>query len=115
MAELIQETKDFIAALGYTKDDIAWIGCSDFTIPINCFWDAPPQEYDAGYGFPEVATDLVIVFKDNSWLERAEYDGSEWWEYKKPPTMPLEIEWVNTFVDRYYDATYGLKYINKKR
>lgn len=35
--DLIQETKDYIAALGYEKDDISWIGCKDFYIPIDCF------------------------------------------------------------------------------
>ena len=77
MVDLIQETKDYLSALGYKKEDIAWIGCRDFTIPINCFWDSPPQMYDPGYGTEEVATDLVIVFKDNSWIERSSYDGSE--------------------------------------
>ena len=98
MAELIQETKDFMDALGYTKEDIQWIGGDDFTVPIDCFWNASPQFYESGYGWPEAATDLKIVFKDNTWLERAEYDGSEWWEYMKCPVMPLRIERVDNFV-----------------
>lgn len=36
--------------------------------------------YDSGYGIQEVFG--YIIFKDNTWLERHEYDGSEWWEYK---------------------------------
>lgn len=24
------------------------------------------------------------------WLERAEYDGAEWWDYMTYPTKPLE-------------------------
>lgn len=31
-----------------------------------------------------VATDLVLV-GDDWWIERAEYDGSEWWEFKSIP------------------------------
>ena len=27
-----------------------------------------------------------IVFKNSAWLERNEYDGSEWWELKKMPS-----------------------------
>jgi hypothetical protein len=104
MAELIQETKDYIEALGYSKEDIQWIGGHDFTIPIDCFWKAAPQVYDAGYGSQEVAMDLVIVFKDGSWLERQEYDGSEWWAYKRCPNMPLRIESVKRFVGM-YDST----------
>ena len=30
---------------------------------------------------------MKIVFKDNSWIERSTYDGSEWWEYKKTPVF----------------------------
>ena len=30
-----------------------------------------------------------IVFKDRTWLERWEYDWSEWWEYKKCPERKL--------------------------
>jgi hypothetical protein len=41
-------------------------------------------EYDNGYGGQELFG--YVVFKDNTWLERGEYDGSEWWEYQKCPT-----------------------------
>lgn len=40
--------------------------------------------YDNGYGCQELFG--TIAFKDNTWLERAEYDGSEWWEHCKLPT-----------------------------
>ena len=114
--DLIQETKLYIEALGYSKDDIDWIGCKDFYIPIDCFWNSVPQEYDAGFGSIEVAADLVIVFKDNSWLERAEYDGSEWWTYKHTPQKPANYVWkVNKFVNSNYEASRGLKYINRER
>ena len=36
--------------------------------------------YSAGYGGQELYG--FILFKDGTWLERGEYDGSEWWEYK---------------------------------
>lgn len=42
-------------------------------------------EYDSGYGNQEL--DGVVLFSDNTWLSRAEYDGSEWWRYNKPPTV----------------------------
>jgi hypothetical protein len=47
-------------------------------------------DYDAGYGGQEIFG--YVVFKDNTWLSRGEYDGSEWWEYRKPPKMPEELE-----------------------
>ncbi len=47
--------------------------------------------YDDGYGGQELFG--IIVFKDNTWLERDEYDGSEWWTRRK---FPLE---ENYFTD----------------
>lgn len=42
-------------------------------------------DYDNGYGTQEISG--VVLFKDNTWLSRGEYDGSEWWVYNKPPTV----------------------------
>ena len=41
-------------------------------------------EYDNGYGGQELFG--RILTNKNSWLERGEYDGSEWWEYRTIPT-----------------------------
>lgn len=38
-------------------------------------------DYDNGFGGAEINQNLRVIFKDGSWLERQEYDGSEWWEY----------------------------------
>lgn len=40
--------------------------------------------YDSGYGSQRLYG--TIVFKNSAWLERGEYDGSEWWELKKMPS-----------------------------
>lgn len=42
--------------------------------------------YDNGYGSQKI--DGFIVFNDKTWLERSEYDGSEWWDYKECPSEP---------------------------
>jgi len=42
------------------------------------------RTYSSGYGGIEVIIATKIVGKD-FWLERHEYDGSEWWEYKELP------------------------------
>lgn len=42
-------------------------------------------EYDAGYGMQELDG---LVWLDNGWLERGEYDGSEWWAFKSRPEIP---------------------------
>lgn len=41
--------------------------------------------YDNGYGLQHLYG--TILFKDNTWLSRWEYDGSEGWEYNKPPAV----------------------------
>jgi hypothetical protein len=43
-------------------------------------------EYDDGYGLQELFG--VVLFDDNSWLERHEYDGSENWVWKRTPVLP---------------------------
>lgn len=43
-------------------------------------------EYDAGWGAQELYG--FVWFEDGAWLERGEYDGSEWWEYKCTPEIP---------------------------
>lgn len=48
-------------------------------------WKSLDFEYEDGYGTQHLFG--LILFNDNSWLERSEYDGSEWWEYKKTPTI----------------------------
>ena len=45
--------------------------------------------YDAGYGAQYLKG--IIALKNGTWYERAEYDGSEWWEYRSLPKKP---DWV---------------------
>lgn len=41
-------------------------------------------EYDAGYGSQEL---FGMILFDDSYSDRGEYDGSEWWENHKMPTV----------------------------
>ena len=45
--------------------------------------------YDSGFGAAEIRGDLIIIGRD-WWLERNEYDGSEWWEFRTMPPIPGE-------------------------
>lgn len=83
----LKETKEKLKVWNKTIDDIKWIGTDKYYIDIDAFIDKANVDYDDGYGAPEVATNLIIV-GDNWWLERHEYDGSEWWEYKELPKRP---------------------------
>lgn len=64
--------------LNYTEDDL-----KEFLMKID-------EEYYCGYGGQELLG--MIWLKDGSWLERREYDGSEWWIYKKYPEIPEELK-----------------------
>lgn len=92
---LKQETLDVLERHNKKIEDILWIGGDDFTISIDDFFRKADREYDKGYGSQKVATDLKIV-GDDWWLERHEYDGSEWWEFKTKPVKPSKEEKIHT-------------------
>ena len=82
------ETIDILKAYDKNENDVEWCGSTCFgCCTFEHFKSIANIEYDCGYGRQEIATDLIIV-GNNFWLERHEYDGSEWWEYKTVPTKP---------------------------
>ena len=91
-----QETLEKLEDHNKTWDDVEFVQGNDFVVKNSKeeILELMDFEYDDGYGGAEIARDLVIVGKD-WWLERHEYDGSEWWEYKELPeklTVSKEIE-----------------------
>ena len=94
---LLKETKRELKEHGKSLKDINWVGCDEFTIPLENFVACADEEYDDGYGAQEVATDIVVV-GENWWLERHEYDGSEWWEYKELPHKPSNEKHVERVI-----------------
>lgn len=87
MKNLLFETRDVLKEYGKTFEDVKWIGSENFYVDIDKFMELADTEYNSGYGRTEVALDLIIV-GSNWWLERAEYDGMEWWEFKQVPKKP---------------------------
>lgn len=80
------------------QSDIIWAGSAEGIIDLKTFWRLADTEYNAGYGVCEVPDDLIVVGLD-FWLERHEYDGLEWFEYKEQPTMPnaiIDAKWVTS-------------------
>lgn len=75
--------------LEYYKEDECYMSWEDFVSMANRF-------YDNGYGGTKVKDSLQIV-GENWWLERHEYDGSEWWEFKSLPTRPEEYKKFSPF------------------
>jgi hypothetical protein len=59
-------------------------------VDLNRFLAELDFEYDHSFGGQRLFG--LIWFTDGSWMERGEYDGSEWWEYKKMPRIPEELK-----------------------
>ncbi len=87
MTNLLNETIGVIEELNKTSEDIDFIGSDDgeYACDWLTFNNLANVEYDSGFGGNEVASNLVILFKDGTWLSRGEYDGSEWWDYNVAP------------------------------
>ena len=103
MINLRDETEQFLKQNGKTKFDVRYIvlgnGENAVGIDTYSFWYYADHEYDNSYGGVEVS-DIRLV-GDDWWLERGEYDGSEWWEFKIKPSMPTK------FVEASYDLIFG--------
>ncbi len=105
---LLQETIECMKENGVDFTDVSFIGSADGKYGMSCadFCAIADKEYDDGYGSAEVATDLIISFSDGSIMYRGEYDGSEWWNFRKPFKVPEEyIQIKDIFVgDGFYDT-----------
>lgn len=100
MINLLKETIDSIQQSLHLPEDIIFIGSENSGH--SCTWDEfmvlANKEYDCGFGAQEVASDLIIVFKDGTKMSRHEYDGSESWYYSYPFKMPAEIKPINQLI-----------------
>ena len=52
----------------------------------NAFVESLDFQYDSGYGGQELFG--TVWFKDGTWADRGEYDGSEWREHHVCPAIP---------------------------
>lgn len=93
---LLVETIKVLKDNGFNESDVVWVGCSKFKSTWENFKEVANVEYDEGFGSPEVAEDLIVM-GNKFWLERHEYDGSEWWECKC-------LDFVKPTVERKFDA-----------
>lgn len=83
MTNFLKETKEAILLSHHSVDDVMFVGSWDGTYRMT--WEQFKKkanfEYDSGYGSQAIASDLIVYFKDKSYLSRKEYDGNEWWAY----------------------------------
>jgi hypothetical protein len=95
---LLEETKECLATHGKTTADVVAVSShetyygekrdAEFCGTWDEFAALADFEYDCGYGGAEVNEYLLVIGKD-WWLERGEYEGSEWWEFKTMPIPPV--------------------------
>lgn len=101
MENLYKETLEVLISNWKTEKDVEYIlwytefsTYSDWDEVYNTwkwFKSNADFNYDNGYGGHNVQGEIKVVWKD-FWLERWEYDWSEWWEFKEFPTKP-EMKW----------------------
>lgn len=93
MPNLLAETLAVLKEHGKEPQNVLWVGATAKSRHLIGNWADFERfadfDYDAGYGGAEVEPSLVIVGA-GWWLERGEYYGSEWWEFKTSPTPPSE-------------------------
>ena len=112
IVNLWEETIEALETHGKTWKEVYFICGRDFCIS-NFEEIAKATNYDSGYGRQEVALDLTIVGKD-WWLERAEYDGAEWWVFRTIPDKPRRIEKIKALVGEYGWSTMEQINLSKK-
>lgn len=78
---LLEETLEALKEHNKTPEDVKYIYDNNSWFTWEDFKQLANVKYYSGYGTALVDRNLVIVGKD-FWLEREEYDGSEWWEYE---------------------------------
>ena len=100
MINLLKETTEVLKQKGKTWDDVIWVGCKSFKLPIEDVKTLFNVDYDNGFGGNQIAGDLLVVGK-GWWLERGEYDGSEWWEFKTMPRKPRKVKKIDTISTEY--------------
>lgn len=87
LTNLFEEVVNELKCHDYEIKDIKSITIHDKDDKIH-FFDiknflevAKTIDYDDGYGGVEIDLSLRITMNDGSFFQRAEYDGSEWFEY----------------------------------
>lgn len=103
MNNLLKETLEILEENWKTESDVDYIiwytnfdGEYKVYNTFEYFKKIADKIYDCWYWTNEVQLGLKIVWKD-FWLERFEYDGSEWWEFKEFPKKPKNMWDIEIF------------------
>ena len=94
LLDVLTDKAPIKCALLYTEN--GWgEPCTEYVLPVNhtpeqleAFLDRLDFNYDSGYGGQVLFGTIWLT--DNTWFDRGEYDGSEWWQYNMLPAIPEE-------------------------
>lgn len=102
MRNLLAETIEVLTQNNKKVEQMFWVGSQrgDYTLSWDEFAAIADVDYDSGYGTAQIASDLVVV-GGYWWLERHEYDGAEWWEYKESPAKQTNVNSFSRLYARY--------------
>lgn len=109
MKNLLLETIEVLSAHNKEPRDVVWVGDEYGYTTWEDFKNKANITYDNGWGGNEVQMSLVVVGRD-WWLERHEYDGSEWWEFKTIPQKPSELLTLGNVFGGYANQTIWEEY-----
>ena len=107
LTNLFKEVDEVLGRNGKCLSDIRFIMGGGYEISIEDFVRiAAEVNYYGGYGHQYIPEDMMIV-GDDWWLERGEYDGTEWWEFKRLPERPeRQRRLARLDIDRFSDDKY---------
>ena len=102
---LLKETIRELEVNGVSSEDVLYV----FNNLGYCSWEEFEKvanfEYDNDYGFIMIDLNLIVRGSD-WWLERGEYDGSEWWEFRRAPVKNEQMHNAELDVFYYIDKDY---------
>jgi len=81
----LKETKEAIKKSGHEIKDVMFIGSRDGKLRVDWsrFEEIGDIGYDNEFSIGGVADDLIVYFKDKTYLYRNSSEGDEWWEYNE--------------------------------
>ena len=90
MIALFETGSQILCAEVRCNDSLYRIQVDHIEENLSAFLKSLDFEYDSGYGVLELCG--TVWLKDGTWMDRGEYDGSEWWEHHKLPEIPKGLK-----------------------
>lgn len=92
MINFLKETREALKENGKEESDVICVAKDRKRIYWQDFVKIANFEYNNDFGAGFISSDLMIIGID-WWMERNDYDGIGWWEFKKMPKY-YDFEYV---------------------